>query len=571
MAAIELNEKEVLKALHRINTEILEERDKIPTLERIARSAMEVFGADACTIRRYEPTTKQFPSEASAGLGLEWKHTARGNGIGAKVIAGGDHIWVDNKEELNPAVQAVGMTCAGGFPLHPKPAEPVGVLYLHFRKNPHFAKDELNIVDLFSYHAGLAIRVAELRESDTKRIEDLNALRDASLNVVQGSTLRKQLERVANSAMNVMRADAAILYPWDEKDRTFRGDLVTGFGIDMKKFEFSKPRSGGLTETLMGEKVLWVEDAKRVSEEQEKLIAGIKKFVLDSFKLRAFIGIALVSDDEELGALYVCYREPHKPDDEELATLSILADLAATRIQLSKLSEARKVATEAQAISILSSGAAALGHRMTNVASTVPMVIRDIEKGLKSAGVDDQKIFERLGYLREYTVALVNMASELELEDVGEASPVDLCSVVQHAVRAAGVASIKGDVTVSAKLPKGLNSVSAVRPFLVDILINVLHNAAQAEAKCIRVEAVERSERGVVELIIWDDGKGMSQEVLSKIFTPFFSTKERRRTGKTRGTGLWTARHQINEMGGSISAKSIQGKGSTFTISLRTS
>lgn len=68
-----------------------------------------------------------------------------------------------------------------------------------------------------------------------------------------------------------------------------------------------------------------------------------------------------------------------------------------------------------------------------------------------------------------------------------------------------------------------------------------------------------------VEIIFSDTGKGISKEVLPKIFEPFFSTKE----GKTRyGLGLFIVHKIIQEHGGTIEVQSEIGKGTTFNIRL---
>jgi signal transduction histidine kinase len=67
-------------------------------------------------------------------------------------------------------------------------------------------------------------------------------------------------------------------------------------------------------------------------------------------------------------------------------------------------------------------------------------------------------------------------------------------------------------------------------------------------------------------LTISDKGEGVPQENLSKIFEPFFSTKE-----AGLGLGLPLTRRVIEEHGGRVDFKSEPGKGSemTFTIPLK--
>ncbi len=67
----------------------------------------------------------------------------------------------------------------------------------------------------------------------------------------------------------------------------------------------------------------------------------------------------------------------------------------------------------------------------------------------------------------------------------------------------------------------------------------------------------------MVEVSVTDTGEGMSPEVASSIFRPYFTTKE---TGT--GLGLAICQSIMQEHGGNIFADSIPGKGSTFTIQL---
>ena len=73
-------------------------------------------------------------------------------------------------------------------------------------------------------------------------------------------------------------------------------------------------------------------------------------------------------------------------------------------------------------------------------------------------------------------------------------------------------------------------------------------------------------EKGWLEVIVSDNGNGISQKIIEKIFQPFFTTKP---TGQGTGLGLSLAYDIITkEHNGTIKAESKEGKGSTFIIHL---
>lgn len=99
------------------------------------------------------------------------------------------------------------------------------------------------------------------------------------------------------------------------------------------------------------------------------------------------------------------------------------------------------------------------------------------------------------------------------------------------------------------------------------VLLNLLLNAdhAMAEGGTLRLGLRSDADGAHVILSVSDTGHGIPQEILSKIFTPFFTTKE---VGKGTGLGLTVVHGIIEEHGGAIAVESDVGKGTTFTITL---
>jgi signal transduction histidine kinase len=100
------------------------------------------------------------------------------------------------------------------------------------------------------------------------------------------------------------------------------------------------------------------------------------------------------------------------------------------------------------------------------------------------------------------------------------------------------------------------------------VFLNIVNNARQAiEAHRPRgvVRISTRAEGRRVRVRFQDDGPGISEENLRKIFNPFFTTKP---VGKGTGLGLSLSYGIIQEHGGVISAESTPGQGTTFIIDL---
>jgi signal transduction histidine kinase len=97
------------------------------------------------------------------------------------------------------------------------------------------------------------------------------------------------------------------------------------------------------------------------------------------------------------------------------------------------------------------------------------------------------------------------------------------------------------------------------------VFMNLISNAIHAipESGMIHVKTGETQSSAFIEIA--DTGTGMDDAVMSRIFTPFFTTKE---VGKGTGLGLSIAQSIVEMHKGHIDVKSQKGKGSRFTVTL---
>jgi PAS domain S-box-containing protein len=154
-----------------------------------------------------------------------------------------------------------------------------------------------------------------------------------------------------------------------------------------------------------------------------------------------------------------------------------------------------------------------------------------------------------------------------------ESTTEEAGSVKVHAALDQSINMAWNHIRHRARLVKQFEPVPTVRGTdsrLEQVFLNLLMNAAQAIEEG-NVEANEILVRtscapdGRVVVEIRDSGKGIPSDVLSRLFTPFFTTKP---TGEGTGLGLSICHRIVSSFGGELRVESTVGKGSAFFVYL---
>lgn len=176
----------------------------------------------------------------------------------------------------------------------------------------------------------------------------------------------------------------------------------------------------------------------------------------------------------------------------------------------------------------------------------------------------EPKLKENLGMiLRNAEQAALSIKSLLDFAKTGRARPVEtsLQDVVRSAAKAVEKSSLSSGVKLEAQLadfPPILIDPQQVRAAVLSLLVNAVEAAKEGG----RVEVCAGKEAGGgVLLRVTDDGPGMSEDVLSRVGGPFFTTKE---TGT--GLGLYLAKRVLAEHGASLSFESVPSRGTTVLV-----
>ncbi|MBN2598805.1 ATP-binding protein [Labilibaculum sp.] len=93
-------------------------------------------------------------------------------------------------------------------------------------------------------------------------------------------------------------------------------------------------------------------------------------------------------------------------------------------------------------------------------------------------------------------------------------------------------------------------------------IMDIIQNSVRAEASNVELEIREDLENDIYSISIKDDGYGMSEEVLSKVLDPFFTT----RTTRKVGLGLSLLKQSAEQTGGKLEIHSKEGVGTELQV-----
>lgn len=182
----------------------------------------------------------------------------------------------------------------------------------------------------------------------------------------------------------------------------------------------------------------------------------------------------------------------------------------------------------------------------------------DLPGGVKK---DIEKIMKASLHAREVVKKLMLFARQMPPQK----TQVSLNQVVEEGLYILESRCAKEGIKVVRSLSEGLPEVTADPAQLTQVLVNIVVNAIQAMPDGGKLAIETSASDKYVSLIIIDTGVGMSENIIKKIFLPFFTTKD---VGQGTGLGLPVVHGIVTSHGGIINVESKVGKGTRFEIQL---
>ncbi|MEE9314630.1 MAG: ATP-binding protein [Rhizobiaceae bacterium] len=145
---------------------------------------------------------------------------------------------------------------------------------------------------------------------------------------------------------------------------------------------------------------------------------------------------------------------------------------------------------------------------------------------------------------------------------------VHMHELLDETLRIIKVQADKAGITVSQKIPKTLE-LEADRRAVKQILLNLLSNAVKFTPKGGKIKVTAKALKHAVNIVIEDNGIGISEEALERLGQPFEQVQDQfTKNHKGSGLGLAIARSLAMLHGGTLKISSKTGKGTTVAVKL---
>lgn len=242
---------------------------------------------------------------------------------------------------------------------------------------------------------------------------------------------------------------------------------------------------------------------------------------------------------------------------------------AAFMEDLRELKRLEQEKLEAERLAAVGQTVAGLAHTIKNVLMGLEGGMYLVDTGLQRA--DAGRIAEGWQILQrnfEKTTTLVKDFLSFAKGRLPELQPVDPNAVARGVAELYREAAARQGVELQFEAGEGVREAPldprGIEACLTNLVSNGIDAAMLREQPGGKVTVRTREQNGDLVFEVADNGCGMDQEVRSKLFTTFFTTKG----GRGTGLGLLTTRKIVQEHGGRLETDSVAGQGSTFRIRL---
>lgn len=254
--------------------------------------------------------------------------------------------------------------------------------------------------------------------------------------------------------------------------------------------------------------------------------------------------------------------------EPEMCLPYLVEELEATcqRLQRShqELASAQHRLVESERLASMGQLSAGVAHEINNPLGTILLYSHLLLKQLPDGDPDRpelQMIVKEATRCKEIVRGLLDFARQSRVSK----EPTRLSDLIADVLSIMSAKAEPAGVHLTSDVPNDLPTMMVDGAQIKQMLVNLVDNSIDAVSEggtvCVRASLTPRQD--AVEITVTDNGCGIPKEDLSKVFTPFFTTKP---MGKGTGLGLAIAYGIVKMHSGEITAESEINRGSKFTV-----
>jgi PAS domain S-box-containing protein len=221
---------------------------------------------------------------------------------------------------------------------------------------------------------------------------------------------------------------------------------------------------------------------------------------------------------------------------------------------------------EADRLSSIGMMAAGMAHEINNPISGIIGLANALLRDFSGDKLmeEDMKIIKEQG---ERCGRIIKNLMRLAVNTPKELAMLNINTLVHRTSRIVARSFTDSKMIIKESYDTSSPMVSADEGQLMQVFINIIKNAIAATEGVGMLNISTIANNGFVEIVFSDNGIGIPEASLTRVFDPFFTTK---RLGEGMGLGLAVSHGIITSHGGKIKTESKVGKGTKFTIVLKT-
>jgi C4-dicarboxylate-specific signal transduction histidine kinase len=238
----------------------------------------------------------------------------------------------------------------------------------------------------------------------------------------------------------------------------------------------------------------------------------------------------------------------------------VQAQIAQLQRSNAELRAAREEITRAERLASVGRLAAGVAHEVGNPMTALIGYLGILQERMQ-AGRDPGDYLERMAREAARIDRILRDLLTLARPPPAKLQPVDLRAAAESARALVEAQPTWTGCALEVRVPADLPPARGDAHYVVQVLLNLLINAAKAGAS--RVEVAGRAEGDAPILEVLDDGRGLPPEAATHLFEPFFTSSG---PGEGSGLGLALCHATMERFGGSIAAGAGNGGGTVFTL-----